>query len=130
MSSKNRIDIIGNLGADPENRTKGEGNTVVTFSVATTEKWTGKDGQKHEATDWHDVAVFGKLGEICLKYLKKGSRVSVEGKLRYRNWVKDDQNHKSASIHAHEVLFLNTAPRAEEIPAGDNQPAAEDDLPF
>lgn len=129
MSSYNQSQVIGYLGADPEDRSKEGGNTVVTFSVATTEKWKGKDGQVKESTDWHDIAVFGPLAETCAKYLKKGSQVLVVGKLRYRRWEKDGQTHKSASIHGSRVNFLSSSPRAEEVPT-DSTPAGEDDLPF
>jgi single-strand DNA-binding protein len=79
----NKVILVGNLGQDPETRYMPSGGAVCSFSIATSESWTDKQsGQKQERTEWHSISVFGKLAEICGEYLKKGSKVYVEGSLR------------------------------------------------
>ena len=91
MSSKgiNKVILVGNLGQDPEVRYMPSGDCVANISVATSESWKDKQGQIQEKTEWHKVAVFGKLAEICGEYLRKGSQVYFEGKLQTRKWNKD-----------------------------------------
>jgi single-strand DNA-binding protein len=85
--SVNKVIIIGNLGNDPEVRYMGNGNPVATISVATTESWKDKTtGENTDRTEWHRIVMFNKLGEIAGEYLKKGSKVFVEGKIRTRKW--------------------------------------------
>ena len=87
MASVNKVIIVGNLGRDPETRYLPSGEAVTNISVATTETWKDKtSGEKKEATEWHRVAFFGKLAEISGEYLKKGSQVYVEGRLRTRKY--------------------------------------------
>ena len=88
--SLNRVQLIGNLTRDPEVRNTMSGGTVVNFSVATSRRWTGKDGQPQEQTEFHNIVVFGKLADICAQYLKKGSKVYVDGRLQTRSWEGDD----------------------------------------
>jgi single-strand DNA-binding protein len=83
--------LIGNLGQDPETRTFDNGNSVANFSLATSEVWKDKNtGETQEKTEWHRVAVFGKLAEIVGQYLSKGSKVYIEGKLQTRKWQGQD----------------------------------------
>lgn len=98
----NKIMIIGYVGKDPE--LKGE---ACNFTVATSEKWTDKDGKKQERTEWHAVVAFGKLGEICHKYISKGKQVFVEGKIR-TNVVEGRDGGKKyfVNVIANEVTFL------------------------
>ena len=86
--SVNKVILIGNLGADPESRTTQKGGTVVTFSVATSESWTDKQsGEKRERTEWHRVVIYNEtLAEIASRYLRKGSKVHLEGQLQTRKW--------------------------------------------
>jgi len=87
MASVNKVIIVGNLGRDPETRYLPSGEAVTNISVATTDTWKDKtSGEKKEATEWHRVAFFGKLAEISGEYLKKGSQVYVEGRLRTRKY--------------------------------------------
>lgn len=86
----NKVQLIGRLGKDPECRVFDSGDMVANFSVATSERWKDKSGQKQERTEWHNISVFGKLAEVCEKYLKKGSQVYIEGRLQTRKW--QDQN--------------------------------------
>jgi single-strand DNA-binding protein len=83
----NKVILVGNLGADPETRSMPSGMTVTNIRIATSESWKDKaSGAQQERTEWHGVALFGRLGEIAAEYLRKGSQVFVEGKLRTRKW--------------------------------------------
>jgi len=88
MASLNKVQIIGNLGRDPESRTTQSGSTIVTLSVATSEAWTSRtSGERREVTEWHRVVIFAEgLGETAARYLRKGSKVYLEGSLRTRKW--------------------------------------------
>jgi len=82
----NKVILIGNLGKDPELRFTPNGQPVANFSMATTEKWNDKAGDKHERTEWHSIVVWGKLAETCNQYLKKGRPCYIEGRIATRNW--------------------------------------------
>ena len=88
--SLNKVFLIGNLGKDPELRYTSSGAAVATFSIATSEEWKDADGNKQERTQWHQIVAWKKLAEICGEYLKKGSKIHVEGKIQYRTY--DDKN--------------------------------------
>ncbi len=90
MASVNKVILVGNLGRDPETRYMPDGGAITNISIATTSQWKDKSGEKQEQTEWHRVAFFGKLAEIAGEYLKKGSQVYVEGKLRTRKWQDKD----------------------------------------
>ena len=109
MSGVNKVIIVGRLGADPEVKTISAGSTVTRLNVATSEAWTGKDGQKQERTEWHRVTVWGKLAEICGKHLSKGRQVYDEGRLQTRSW-EDAQGQKkyATEIVANTVQFLGS----------------------
>lgn len=109
MSGVNKVIIIGRLGQDPEMKAVGQGATVTRLNVATSENWVGKDGQKQERTEWHRIAVWGKLAEICGKYLSKGRQVYVEGRLQTRSWEDNGQKKYSTEIVATTVQFLGSA---------------------
>ncbi|MGE4132439.1 MAG: single-stranded DNA-binding protein [Bdellovibrionales bacterium] len=107
MSGINKVILIGRLGADPEVKTITGGNNVARLSVATSENWTDREGQKQERTEWHRIVVWGKLAELCGKYLSKGRQVYVEGRLQTRSW-EDQQGQKryATEIVANTVQFL------------------------
>lgn len=86
MASLNKCILIGNLGRDPETRYLPSGGAVCGFSIATTEKWNDKAGQKQEKTEWHNIVIYGKLAEIAQQYLKKGSNVYIEGRIQTSKW--------------------------------------------
>jgi len=86
MASLNKAMLIGNLGKDPEKHVMPSGESVCNFSIATTEKWNDKSGQKQEKTEWHNIVIFGKLADIAEQYLKKGSSVYLEGRIQTRKW--------------------------------------------
>jgi len=90
MASVNRVILVGNLGRDPEMKYMPSGDAVTNFSIATTDTWKDKQGQKQERTEWHRISMFGKLAEIAGEYLKKGSAVYVEGRLQTHKWMDKD----------------------------------------
>ncbi len=110
MSGVNKVILVGRLGTDPEVKTISSGNTVARLSVATSENWTDKDGQRQERTEWHRVVVWGKLAELCGKYLSKGRQVYLEGRLQTRSW-EDQQGQKryTTEIVASTLQFLGSA---------------------
>jgi single-strand DNA-binding protein len=107
MSGVNKAIIIGHLGQDPETRYLPNGDAVTNISVATSEKWK-KEGEQHEKTEWHRVVGFRQLAEIMGKYLKKGSKVYIEGKLQTRKWEKEGQPHYTTEIVAREMQMLDS----------------------
>jgi single-strand DNA-binding protein len=88
----NKAQVIGNLGSDPEIRYTQQGTPVATFSIASTERWKGQDGQQQEHTEWHRIVVWRRLAETCNEYLKKGSKVYIEGKMQTRKWQDQQGN--------------------------------------
>lgn len=92
MASVNKVILIGNLGKDPETRYMPDGNAVANFSIATTERWKDKNGDKQEKTEWHNIVAYRKLAEICGEYLGKGSPVYIEGRIQTRKWQDKNNN--------------------------------------
>jgi single-strand DNA-binding protein len=127
MAGVNKVIIVGRLGADPEVRTVGQGGTVTRLSVATSENWVDKEGQKQERTEWHRIVVWGKLAEICGKHLSKGRQVYVEGRLQTRSW-EDQQGQKkySTEIVANTVQFLGSAGERGESQQRERSQGAND----
>lgn len=87
MASVNKVILVGNLGRDPEVRNMPSGDAIANFSIATTDTWKDKSGQRQERTEWHRISMFGKQAEIAGQYLKKGSTVYIEGRLQTRKWT-------------------------------------------
>lgn len=107
MKGKNLVILIGNLGNDPEVRYTPSGAAVTTISLATTESWKDKEGNRQEKTEWHRVVFFGRLAEIAGEYLKKGKQVYVEGKLRTNKWKDQSGNDRyTTEILANEMQML------------------------
>jgi single-strand DNA-binding protein len=106
----NKVILIGNLGADPETRAMPSGMTVANIRIATSENWKDKQsGENKERTEWHNVAMFGRLGEIAGEYLKKGSKVYIEGSLRTRKWQDKSGNDRyTTEIIANEMQMLDS----------------------
>lgn len=140
MASVNKVILIGNLGKDPETRYLPSGDAVTNFSIATTETWKDKNGEKKEATEWHRVGCFGKIAEIAGEYLKKGSSVYIEGKIKTRKWqTKEGEDRYSTEIVADRLQFLGGRQQEQhdERPAERRAPAPkdpfedfEDDIPL
>lgn len=136
----NKVMLIGNLGADPELRFMPNGNGVATVSIATTERYKDKEGNKQEKTEWHRVIFFNKLAEIVGEYVKRGSSIYVEGKLQTRKWQdKDGKDHYTTEIIASEMKMLGGKLGKEEkqgeperkVTENNNYPDDfDDDIPF
>jgi single-strand DNA-binding protein len=117
----NKVILVGNLGNDPETRTFDNGNQVANFSLATGETWRDKNtGETQERTEWHRVAVFGKLAEIVGQYLRKGSKVYIEGKLQTRKWQgQDGQDRYTTEVV---VDMRGVMQMLDSRPSGQQQP--------
>ena len=130
----NKAILIGNLGADPELRYTQNGKAVASFSLATTERRKGQDGQVQELSEWHRIVTWGKLAEICGQYLSKGSKVYIEGKIQTRKW--QDQGgveRYTTEIVAHEMKMLSSRGDVGGGGVGGNSGGASqvgDDVPF
>ncbi len=111
----NKAILIGRLGKDPEARQTTSGKSVTSFPVATSERYTDRDGNKQEKTEWHNVVVWGKSAENCAKYLKKGSMCGVEGKITTSSWDDKDGNKKyKTEITAMNVEFLDSRKETQQ----------------
>lgn len=139
MAGVNKVILVGFLGQDPTVRYTKAGQAVASFSIATTEKYTKKDGEKVEQTEWHRIVAWGKLGEICGEYLNKGSQVYIEGKLQTRDWDDKDGNKRSTTEIVANIMTMlgqaggqNTSTPSQDSnsssPAGDE--FEDDDIPF
>ncbi|MHB0777306.1 single-stranded DNA-binding protein [Halomonas sp. WWR20] len=106
----NKVILIGNLGQDPEVRFLPSGNPVCNLRIATTDTWTDRQsGQRQERTEWHSVVMFNKLAEIAQQYVKKGSRIYIEGRLQTRKWQgQDGQDRYSTEIVANDMQMLDS----------------------
>jgi single-strand DNA-binding protein len=152
MVGVNKVILIGNLGKDPELRYTPGGQPVATFSLATTERWNDRNGQRQDRTEWHNIVVWGKLAELVNQYLKKGRSAYVEGRITTRSWDDRDGVKKyRTEIVAVQVHFLggsgqqgggdpgpmmdnNSMPSydmgAPSEPMGMGSSSADEDLPF
>jgi len=109
MASINKVMLIGNLGKDPEIRYMPSGDAIANLTLATTENWKDKAGEKQEKTEWHRISMFGRLAEIAGEYLKKGSSVYIEGKLQTRKWQDKEGNDRyTTEIVANEMKMLGS----------------------
>jgi len=106
--SVNKVTLIGNLGNDPEMKALPSGNQVANLCIATTDSWRDKNsGEMQERTEWHRVVCFERLAEICGQYLRKGSRIYIEGSLRTRSWEQDGQKRYTTEIIGREMMMLD-----------------------
>jgi single-strand DNA-binding protein len=136
--SLNKVLLIGNLGKDPELSYTASGIAVAKFSIATNERWKDQEGNVQERVEWHNIIVWRKLAEICGQYLKKGSKVYLEGKLQTRSW--DDKNtgvkRYTTEVIADDLIMLDSKGSVESGPGDvrtigeEPQVAEKDDLPF
>jgi single-strand DNA-binding protein len=156
MASLNKVILIGNLGKDPETRYMPNGEAVTNITVATTETWKDKAGEKQEKTEWHRITFYRRLAEIAGEYLKKGSQIYVEGRLETRKWQdKEGKDRYTTEVIASEMKMLGSRPgmgsgdaserdgppsQGSSKPSGGSSSAAkgsaakfddfEDDIPF
>jgi len=121
MPGLNRVQLIGNLGKDPETRFTPTGNKVCTFSMAVNRSWKGRDGSVKEATDWFNIEVWGKLGEICQQYLHKGSLAFIEGRLQTDRYEHEGETRYFTKVIARAMQMLDRKP--EEEPTLDEEVA-------
>ncbi|MCZ6502861.1 MAG: single-stranded DNA-binding protein [Gammaproteobacteria bacterium] len=117
----NKVILVGNLGNDPETRYMPDGGAVTNISIATSKSWKDKNsGEQREKTEWHRVVCFRRLGEIAAEYLKKGSKVYIEGELQTRQWEKEGQKHYTTEIIAREMQMLDSRVAVGGMPSTEN----------
>ena len=138
----NKVILVGNLGRDPETRYLPSGGAVTNVSLATSRSWKDRDsGEQKEKTEWHRIVFFNRLGEIAGEYLKRGSKVYVEGELRTREWEKEGQKHFTTEIVATEMQMLDSKGGNSDYEKNNNSSIAapsslsssdmiDDDIPF
>ncbi|MDB4021181.1 single-stranded DNA-binding protein [Litorivicinus sp.] len=121
--SVNKVTLIGNIGNDPDIKALPSGSQVANLSIATTDSWRDKNsGEMQERTEWHRVVFFDKLAEICGQYLKKGSRIYIEGNLRTRQWEQDGQKRYTTEIVGREMMMLDGRGDSESSSMGGSTP--------
>ena len=147
MGSVNKVILVGNLGKDAEVRVTPGGQSVASFSIATTENWTSKEGEKKEQTEWHRIVLWGKTAESLQPYLVKGKQIYLEGRLQTRQWEKEGQKHYTTEVKADKIVLLGGGGAGGGSRGGDRQverggdggyqdpmrdpaPVTDDDIPF
>ena len=139
MRGVNKVILVGHLGQDPDVRAMPSGSSVANLSLATNEQWRDKNtGEQQERTEWHRLALFGRLAEIAGQYLRKGAQVYVEGRLRTRKWQdRDGHDRYSTEIVVNEMQMLGgrggasqAGPDRPSAPAESREPASRADMPF
>lgn len=115
MPALNRVEIIGNLGRDPETRYTTTGKKVCNFSVAVNRRWRSSEGEAREATDWFSVDAWGRLGEFCQEYLAKGRLVYIAGRLQTDRYEVEGETRYSTRIVAREIQLLDRRPDEDEV---------------
>lgn len=129
MSSLNKVSLIGRIGVTPESRFMSDGTQVSSISMATTETWKDKEGNKQERTEWHNVIFFAGLADVVCEYLEKGAKVYVEGKLRTRKWTdKQETERHTTEIIARELIMLDK--KAERYASFNTDEPDDPDIPF
>jgi single-strand DNA-binding protein len=125
MPSLNRVQLMGNLGKDPETRYTPTGQKVCSFTVAVNHRWKTREGEAKESTEWFNIEAWGRLGEICQEYLSKGRAVYIEGRLHTDRYEHEGETRFFTKVVAREMQILDRKP-AEEEPA----PEGEGEFPF
>jgi len=143
--SLNKVMLIGNLGRDPEMRYTQSGDPIANFSLATSERWTDKSGQRQERTEWHRVEVFGKQAQVVRDYCSKGRQIYVEGSIRYDEWTDKEGNKRNTtkirvSGPGSRIVLIGGrggdggggggGSRGPSGPPEDDAPVSDDDVPF
>lgn len=131
MAGVNKVILVGNLGKDPEVKYLDNGVAVANFSLATTENYKNKQGERVSQTEWHNIVLWRGLAEVAEKYLKKGSSIYIEGKIKNRKWEDKDGNTRyNTEILGDNMTMLGTKPITEETSLKTNTQETNDDLPF
>lgn len=140
--SLNKVQLIGNVGRDPEIRSTKDGSPIANMSIATSDTWKDKQGQKQEKTEWHRVVVFGKLAEIVQQYVNKGDKLFLEGKLQTKKWTdKNGQDRYTTEIvldsFGGQMIMLGSQGRGnqqaqqnDQSPPQQDPQGVDDDIPF
>ena len=132
MRGINKVILVGTLGRDPETKTFPNGGSLTQFSIATSESWIDKNtGERKEQTEWHRIVLYNRLGEIAQQYLKKGSKVYIQGKLRTRSW--EDQNGQTrytTEIVAEQMQMLDSNPNSGVQPPANFDPESFNGKPL
>jgi single-strand DNA-binding protein len=115
MSSLNKIMLIGHLGKDPEIRYTSDGSPVATFSLATSESWTDKSGNRQERTEWHTIVAWTRLADLAKRFLTKGRQVYIEGRIQSRDWNDRDGNkRRTTEVIATQMVLLGSRPQGAD----------------
>ena len=144
MAGVNKAILIGNLGRDPELRYTQSGSAVANFTLATSENWNNKKGEREERTEWHRIVAWGRTAELCAQYLAKGRTVYIEGRIQTREWEdKEGQKRRTTEIVANTVQFLGGRGQGaggggggggRDLPPpsspSEPPPGGDDDIPF
>lgn len=125
MPALNRVQLIGRLGKDPEGKFTPTGKQVTHFSVAVSERWKNRDGENKENTEWINVEAWGRLGEVCTQYLRKGSLIYVEGRLKTDKYTEDGETKYFTKVVAQMVQFLDS--RIGDVLDEQDEPTGEED---
>jgi single-strand DNA-binding protein len=129
MSGVNKVILVGNLGVDPTLRYTENGTAVANFTLATSQKFTDKQGEKKTQTEWHRIVAWAKLAEICNEYLKKGKQVYIEGRLQTRSWDDNGTKKYTTEVVANNLQMLGRASDAPSEPPPTEVPPAEQPVP-
>jgi single-strand DNA-binding protein len=127
MPALNRVQLIGNLGKDPETRFTPTGKKVTSFSVAVSHRWRSAEGEPKERTDWFNIEAWGRQGEICQQYLSKGSLVYIEGRLQTDQYEHEGEKRYFTKVVVQRMQMLDRKPGEEELVA---PPEGEEEFPF
>ncbi len=127
MAGLNRVQLIGNLGKDPETRFTPQGSKVCNFSIAVNRRWKGGDGGPKEATDWFNIEVWGRLGEICQQYLHKGSRIYLEGRLKTVKYDQEGEHRSFTKVVASQMIMLERRTGEDGLPDFDDEEIEAED---
>jgi single-strand DNA-binding protein len=125
MPSLNRIQLIGRLGKDPTERFTPKGKKVCSFSVAVSRRWKSSAGEAKESTDWFNIEAWGRLGEVCMQYLRKGRLVFIEGQVRTDRYDHEGETRYFTKVVATQMQMLDR--KAEELPPVEGEEPAEDE---
>lgn len=122
MSSVNKVFVLGNVGQEPQIKVFDNGDMKTSFSVAASDQWTDKNGEKKESTEWFNVVCYRQLGKIASDLVKKGSKVFIEGRLKTSSWEKDGVKHYKTEVETLKLLVLDKKDSAKEVLYTDESP--------
>ncbi len=140
MAGVNQVILVGHLGRDPELRYTQNGQAVANFSMATTESYAKRDGEREDRTEWHRIVAWGRLAEICAEYLSKGRQVYIEGRIQTREWEdREGEKRRTTEIVAREMQMLGRRgetsetteePQSDDVKTANVGAPSDDDIPF